>query len=142
MQYAFSWTTFPTACVLALALSLPGQAQSANNEERPIRALIQDFADARNSHDGITVASFYSDDGEWIAARGVRTVRGRAALVELWTGLSGQVRRTVRSVDLVSDSIAFVRVTAQYEEPIGRHNEVFVLVKDLGKWRIRVHQTD
>jgi hypothetical protein len=86
MQYAFSWTTFPTAFVLALALSLPGQAQSANNEERPIRALIQDFADARNSHDGIAVASFYSDDGEWIAARGVRTVRGRAALVELWTG--------------------------------------------------------
>ena len=79
MQYAFSWTTFPTACVVALALSFPGQAQSANNEERPIRALIQDFADARNAHDGITVAGFYSDEGEWIAARGVRTVRGRAA---------------------------------------------------------------
>src|SRR5215831_17726698 len=59
MQYAFRWTTFPTACVLLLALSLPGQAQSANNEEQAIRALIQDFADARNSHDGITVASFY-----------------------------------------------------------------------------------
>jgi hypothetical protein len=32
-------------------------------------------------------------------------------------------------------------VTTQYEQPIGRHHEVFICVKDDGAWKIRVHQS-
>lgn len=83
----------------------------------------------------------YSDDGQWISVQGGRTVHGRAALTEFWAGLRGQVRRTVESIEQASDSIAVVRVTTEYDQPIGRHNEVFVLVRNGSTWKIRVHQT-
>ena len=141
MQREIRRATFPIAFILAMLLPLAGQGQNANSEEQAIRKLIQTFADARNAHDGALAASVYSEDGEWIAARGVGKTRGRAALAELWADLPGQVRRTVESVDLPSDSIAVVRVMTDYGEPIGRHREVFILVKELGNWRIRVHQS-
>jgi len=122
-------------------IPLGAQSQAASQEEQAIRKLIQTFADSRNSHDGSAVANLYSEDGEWIATRGSRRVRGRVALAQLWGGLTGQVGRTVESIDLPSDCIAIVRVMTDYGQPIGRHQEVFVVVKELGVWRIPVHQT-
>jgi uncharacterized protein (TIGR02246 family) len=128
------------ALALVVVIGLHGQTQRGYEEES-IRKLIQTFADARNAHDGAAVASLYSEDGEWIGARGFGKVKGRTALEELWGRLTGQVRRTVESVEIPSDRIAVVRVTTEYEEPVGRHHEVFIVVKELGDWKIRVHQT-
>ena len=145
MKYEVPRPARPLWLVLAIVHAVNGQAQLPNVEEQSIRALIKTFADARNAHDGEAVAALYSEDGQWIAADGVKIVRGRAALAALWASVPGQVQRTIQSVDFPSNNIAVVRVVTQYEEPIGRHGETFIVVKeygkDLGQWKIRVHQT-
>jgi len=59
-------------------------------------------------------------------------VRGRQALATLWGNLPGQVGRAIQPVDFPGGKIAVVRVTTQYAEPIGRHHETFVPVKENG----------
>ena len=115
-------------------------AQPPQTDEQSIRALITAFATARNLHDGEAAARLYSEDGEWISAKGYAAM-GRTELARIWGGVSGHVQRTVDSVDFPGPNISVVRVTTQYEEPIGRHHEVFICVKDDGTRRIRVHQS-
>jgi uncharacterized protein (TIGR02246 family) len=110
-------------------------------DEVSLRTLIQSFADARNAHDGRTVAAIYSEDGEWMSANGKGIVRGRADLAKMWSGVTGQVQRTIQSIEFVGPNLAVVRVATQYAEPTGRHNETFLFVKESGEWRIRVHQS-
>jgi uncharacterized protein (TIGR02246 family) len=131
-------------CVMAATLAAIGRAQSAPKEsldEISIRALIQRFADARNAHDGDAVAAIYSEDGEWMASIETKPVKGRPALAALWGNLAGQVQRTIRSIEFPGNRIAVVRVATHYSQPPGDHSETFILVKDEGKWSIRVHQS-
>jgi uncharacterized protein (TIGR02246 family) len=136
-----------TACgalVLSAALVTMCVAQSqdkAVGDEASLRTLIKTFADARNAHDGQAVAALYSEDGEWMSANGQGIVRGRADLARIWSGQTGLVQRTVQSSEFVGPNLAVVRVATEYAEPIGRHNETFVFVKDSGTWNIRVHQS-
>src|SRR5215472_16334003 len=119
--------------VLAFSQSPP----TVNNEDLNVRALIAKFASLRNAHDGAGVASLYSEDGEWIAKNGSR-VRGKQALAELWAGVTQEVQRTIQSVDSPGPYIAVVHVNAQYPDPFGVHQEVFILVKENSTWYIRV----
>jgi uncharacterized protein (TIGR02246 family) len=144
------------AALFILAFGLPfgvAQDQAQQLREEPVRALIKAFADARNAHDGQAVAALYSEDGEWISA-GFPTpahgVSGRAELSTMWGLVTAKVDRTISSIDFPSPNIAVVRVATQFEAPIGRHSEVFILVNegvkhpaspDVGTWKIRVHQT-
>jgi hypothetical protein len=59
----------------------------------------------------------------------------------MWSGVTGQVRRTIQPINLAGPNIAVVRVLTQYDEPIGIHHETFIFVKDNGAWNIRVHQS-
>jgi uncharacterized protein (TIGR02246 family) len=126
--------------LLAVALTAIGNAQSFQTDDEPIRTLIKTFADARNAHDGEAVAALYSEDGEWISAHGY-FVHGRPALVRLWSGVTGQVARTIQSIDFAGNNIAVVRVVTEYSEPIGRRHEAFILVKGGRTWNIRLHQS-
>lgn len=126
------------ACTAALAAE--AHAQSSPADEESIRTLIKTFADARNAHDGQAAAALYSEDGEWIGAHGA-SVRGRPELARMWSGVTGQVQRTIQSIDLAGPNIAVVRVLTQYVDPIGLHYETFIFVKDSGTWNIRVHQS-
>ena len=113
-----------TGVVLATLIST-AKSQTLPGSEPTIRTAIRTFADARNSHDGATVANLYSEDGEWIAADG-RNVRGRPALADLWGSVEGQVQRAVESIDFAGPNIALVRAITQYREPRGRHHETFI----------------
>jgi hypothetical protein len=93
-----------------------------------IRTIIKAFADARNAHDGQTIADLYSEDGEWMAANG-RTVRRRPALAAFWSSLPGEVQRTIESIDGAGSNIAVVRVVTQYPDRAESHHESFFLVK-------------
>src|ERR1700733_1218780 len=125
--------------LLSAGCAVMGVAQPP--DEVSLRTLIQSFADARNAHDGRTVAAIYSEDGEWMSANGKGIVRGRADLAKMWSGVTGQVQRTIQSIEFVGPNLAVVRVATQYAEPTGRHNETFLFVKESGEWRIRVHQS-
>jgi len=121
------------------------QAQIQGTREDAVRILINAFADARNAHDGDSVAALYSEDGEWLQNHGTAVVRGRAALSRLWGSATGHVDRTISSIEFPGPNIAVVRVSTEYGPPIGNHAEVFVLVtedtKSLTNWRIHIHQT-
>jgi len=132
--------TFLVHSIAVATLAVAGTAQPSQTDEESIRLLIAAFANARNMHNGEAAAALYSEDGEWISAHG-SAVRGRNELARLWSGVTGQVQRTVQSVDFPGSHIAVVHVTTQYDEPIGRHHEVFIVVDDDGKWNIRVHQS-
>jgi uncharacterized protein (TIGR02246 family) len=108
--------------------------------DEAIRALIRKFADLRNAHDGLAVAALYSENGEYSGPNGEGLVRGRQALATLWANVTGQVERTVESIEFPTPSLAVVHVAMQYAEPIGRHHETFIAVKENGTWLIRVHQ--
>jgi ketosteroid isomerase-like protein len=110
---------------------------STSREEQTVRSLIRRFADSRNARDGQGAAATYSEDGEYIFAAPVRTIRGRTALAALWGGLPGQVSRTINNVEFLTPNIAVVRVDAEAGPKLA---ETFLVVKDEGEWRIRVHQ--
>jgi len=109
-------------------------------DEQSVRALIKNFADSRNAHDGYAVAALYSENGEWFGPNGGNAVRGRQALATLWSGVPGQAVRTIQSIEFPGGNIAVVHVTAQFAEPVGRHHESFIAVKENGTWYIRIHQ--
>ena len=132
-------TSLAAFVIVAIVTSI-GNGQSVQTEEQSLRALVKNFADARNAHDGERVAAMYADDGEWIGARG-QCRKGRSALASLWGSLPGQVQRTIQSIDFLGGNIAAVRVATQYNEPIGLHHEAFVFVKQNGVWKIRDHQS-
>ena len=131
----------PALLITAFLVSLGSAQPPAPDDDQSIRGLIKAFADARNAHNGEAVGALYSADGEWISADGRTRAQGKAELVRMWNGAQGQVQRTVDSIDLPGNSIAVVRVSTQYWEPIGRHREVFILAKDHDQWRIRLHQS-
>ena len=99
--------------VLTVTLATIGAGQSPSTDEESIRALIETFAGARNAHDGQAVAALYSEEGEWISANG-SFVHGRPALARLWSGVTGEVERTVQSIDFAGPNIAVVRVGTKY----------------------------
>jgi ketosteroid isomerase-like protein len=117
-----------------------GRAPS-QSDDRDIRALIKKFAHLRNAHDGPGVAALYSENGEWFHSDVKNAARGRQALAMLWGRLPGTVERTIESIDFLGGDVAMIRVTTQYAEPIGRHHESFVVVKENGLWYIHAHQS-
>ena len=127
---------------------LAGHAQTQADREAAVRALIKTFADARNAHDGNSVAALYTEDAEWIQNDELTRVRGRANLARLWNGVTGHVDRTISAIEFPGPDIATVRVSCQYQPDTGTtglHSEVFVLVNENSatspNWRISVHQT-
>jgi hypothetical protein len=62
-------------------------------------------------------------------------VAGLPALAELWSGVTGQVEKTVRCVDFPGANIAIVHVATQYSDTL-RRNEIFVAVKQQLGWNI------
>ena len=132
--------TFLATVAWTAALAAEADAQSSPADGESLRTLVKTFANARNAHDGQAAAALYSEDGEWIGAHGA-LVRGRIELARMWSGVTGQVQRTIQSIDFAGPNIAVVRVLTQYEEPIGLHHETFIFVKDSGTWNIRVHQS-
>jgi uncharacterized protein (TIGR02246 family) len=118
-----------------------GDSALGQGEEMRVRELIRRFADLRNVHDGTAIAALYTEDGEWFRSDGGNLVRGRQALAALWSGVTGKVDRLIESVHFTYPDIAVVRVTAQFPDPVGRHHESFIAVKQDGIWYIRIHQT-
>lgn len=119
--------------VLALAVIVSaGYAQKEATREDAVRAFIKTFAEARNSHDGESVAALYGYGGEWIrVGSSIRVVRGTADLAKLWSGVTGHVDRMVSSIEFPAPNIAVVRVSGQYYPDTGItgfHPEVLVLV--------------
>src|SRR5579863_1352086 len=104
----------------AIALSFvagSGRAQQSVSYEtiaqRGARAVVEKFARLRNLHDGPGVAETYTTDADYIGLSGL-PVHGRAALAELWGSVTGQARRTIVSVEMVTPHVAVVRVLAEF----------------------------
>lgn len=114
------------------------QNPTATDEER-VRGVVRQFAEARNVHDGQSAAAMYLPDGEYIDNVGNRT-KGREALAKLWGGLDRTITRTITSVELITPDLAVVRVIAEFPEFKTRLAETYLLIRDDGKWGIRVHQ--
>ena len=104
-----------------------------------VRALIEQFARLRNTHDGAGVAALYAENGQWISMRGA-SLHGREGLTQLWSQVPGMVKRTVEAVDFPGPNVAQVRVLMQ-DESTTQHHEFFILVKENRNWAIQVHQT-
>jgi uncharacterized protein (TIGR02246 family) len=108
-------------------LPLDTPVTALNPEEGAVKTLMTTFANARNAYDGPAMAALYSEDGEMRGPTGSRIV-GRPALARMWSGVKGQVERTIRSVDFPGTDVAIVHVAAQYTDS-ARGSEIFVIVK-------------
>ena len=127
--------------IAAVLVPMSGAVQNSRSDYESIRALVRAFADARNAHDGGAVAALYAEDGEWISEAQDLHVKGRAELASMWGKLTGEVERSIQTIDLPGPNIAVVRVDTQYGEPTGLHHEAFILSKYRGEWRIQIHQS-
>ena len=130
-------------CVAAaVLLAGTSTSQTRRSDEESILRFVRTFSVLRNAHVGRYVAELYAPDGEWISVDGSSQVRGRPAVTKLWDRVNGLVLRTVESIDFPGRGMAVVRVALEYEgPPVGRYHERFILVKENGRWEIRVHQT-
>jgi hypothetical protein len=110
------------------------------DEERPVRALIKAFADARNAHDGKAAAATYAPGGEYRAFD--RTPLRGQELEALWGGTIGQMSRIVRSVQFVAPNLAIVVDDERFvwSEGESRFKEAFTVIYYAGQWKILVHQ--
>ena len=109
--------------------------------EKEIGELFRNFNEARDAINGHAVAQNYSDFGEYISLWGTR-VTGRANLEQMWSSVDGKAKRTIESIDVLTPDMAVVHVSASFENPDERPalGETFMLVKESGGWKIRVHQ--
>lgn len=81
--------TFLATTAWTAPLAAVAHAQSFQSDEASPRTLVKTFANARNAHDGQAVAALYSEDGEWIGARGA-SVLARPELARMWSGVTGR----------------------------------------------------
>jgi uncharacterized protein (TIGR02246 family) len=130
--------------IVAACLAIASYGQSPRDDSA-LRSLITKFANARNAHDGEAAADTYAEDEEYFNVSGGR-VRGHAALAALWCCMktTEPAVRTVRSIEFVAGNVAIVRVTATFRGPEypgpTTLNEMFVVIRDDGQWKIRVHE--
>ena len=83
----------------------------------------------------------YLADGEHIDYAGNRT-KGKEALAKLRGGVPGTVPRTITGAEMVTPDIAIVRVNADFPENKIRLLETYLMIRDAGQWKIRVHQAE
>jgi uncharacterized protein (TIGR02246 family) len=109
--------------------------------EKEIREVFRNFDEARDVIDGHALAQAYSEAGEYISLSGTR-VAGRANLERMWSSVDGKAKRTIASIDVLTPDMAVVHASAKFENPDERPalDETFMLVKESGAWKIRVHQ--
>lgn len=109
--------------------------------ERPVRALIKAFADARNAHDGGAAAATYALEGEY-RAFDRPPVKGAADLAALWARMTGQMSRRVKSVQFVAPNlaIAFVNLREVEWQGQGEGQEAYTVANINREWKILVHQ--
>jgi uncharacterized protein (TIGR02246 family) len=109
--------------------------------ERPVRALIKAFADARNAHDGAAAAATYASEGEY-RAFDRPPVKGSVQLSEMWGRMTGQMSRRVNSVQFVAPNLAVVLAEERFVGPEGENQakEVYTVARIDGEWKILVHQ--
>jgi uncharacterized protein (TIGR02246 family) len=109
--------------------------------EKEIRDLFREFNEARDALNGHALAQTYSETGEYISLYGQRFA-GRANLEQMWSTVDGKAKRTIQKIDVLTPDLAVVRTTVDFDNATERltHDETFMLVKETGGWRIRVHQ--
>jgi len=107
--------------------------------EKEIREVFRKFNAARDTIDGRAMAETYSETGEYISLWG-QHVAGRANLEGVWSSVQGKAKRTIQKVDVHTPEIAVVSGTAVFESPDEQIEETFILVKESGGWKIRLHQ--
>jgi uncharacterized protein (TIGR02246 family) len=107
--------------------------------ENAIREMFGKFTAARAALDGHAMAELYSEDAEYISAYGPR-VKGRSNLEQMWSGVTGQPKRTIHSINVLTPDMAEMRVLAEFADPSEQLEETFLLVREDGEWKIRVHQ--
>jgi hypothetical protein len=109
------------------------------DNERPIRALIKAFADARNAHDGKAAAATYAPEGEY---RGFDAAPVKGPVLEtFWWSVQGQASRTAKSVEFISPNLAIVVVYVRGVSSRGEWltKEAFSVINYTGQWKILVH---
>ena len=109
--------------------------------EKEIGELFRKFNQARDVFDAHALAETYSEAAEYISLWG-QHVAGRMNLEQIWTSAEGKAKRKIQKIDVLTPDLAVVRVTAEFDsDEIPAADETFMLVKESGGWKIRVHQT-
>ena len=129
-------------------ISLKAEDVVYNSADEAVRALVTQFADARNAHDGTAAAATYAEDGEYFNTLSTPVVngviKGKEALAGLWSGVSGHVERRILGTEFLSPNIAAVHVIAEDANQLNAASqlfeETFIVLKDTSGWRIKVHQ--
>ncbi len=150
-MYKQALRTFAVLFTVSLSHQVIAQIiPNRQTKEADVRALISQFAEVRNAHDGNAVAALYTTDGEWLQNEGTARVYGRPNLAKWWGSLTGHVDRKISSIEFPGTDIAVVHVILQEEGHNEQHSEVFILIDTLldtwinksgHGWRIKIHQT-
>jgi ketosteroid isomerase-like protein len=120
-------------------------SQSASPEdERAVRKVLADFADARNAFNAAAMAEAYADSA---VLGGTNLVEGRAAIGAMWAralaSRDGQAARTIKTIRFPRPDVALVLMDVVWQGNNGSNTfqEHYQLVKNTGHWQIRFQKT-
>ena len=132
-------TTGPAAGPKATA-----PAQTRQDDEKAIRAVVEAFTKAYNAGDAKTAATLFLANGELVNEEG-ESIQGQAAIEHVFNDIfqahpKSQIQVSIQSIRFVSDSLAIedgtTTVTRASDQPVVRNRYTVVHAKQDGKWRM------
>lgn len=137
-----------TIALLLAAFAVPAVAHA--DDQADIRARVESYQKAYNSHDAKAVAEHWSEDAEYIRESGER-VRGRAAIQKVFEQLFAddkelQLQVTIGHIRLVTPDVAVEDGKAEIsgeQGPVLESTYTAVNVKKNGTWYVdSIRETD
>lgn len=151
MKGRTSWRMVGVATGLMLLVSVGEAVEPATGEQllADVRARVQTYESAWNTHDASRVAAFFSRDADMVMGNGPR-VSGREAIAEWWARYFAAIsdrrvgRISVESIRMLTPEVALVNVntlTAGRDEedqelPARRARGTWILTSRDGEWLI------
>ena len=127
---------------------LKATIENAESFQPHIRAFVDDYEDAFNSHDPSAVSAFFGSDAD-IIVRNLPLIRGKQAIQNWWSNYFSKPRSykalfIIDEIKTISDDVVQVNftVTGAFPEaegklqPVRQTSAMWILVRESGKWRI------
>jgi uncharacterized protein (TIGR02246 family) len=122
--------------------------ETAESLQPNIRAFVDDYEDAFNSHDPSAVSTFFRSDAD-IIVRNLPLIQSKQAIQNWWNNYFSKPRSykalfIIDEIRTISDDVAQVNftVTGAFPEaedklqPVRQTSAMWILVREAGKWRI------
>jgi uncharacterized protein (TIGR02246 family) len=130
------------------SITLGASIETAKSLQPHIRAFVDDYEEAFNSHNPSTLSAFFRNDAD-IIVRNSALIQGRQAIQEWWRDYFSKQRPyravlIINEIRLISENVAQVNVIGTGAileaegklQPLRQTRAIWILVREAGVWHI------